>query len=199
MLYSFDASHAKEYGVDEAIMLHNILFWIAKNKANNSNFHKGKFWTYNSAKAFSDLFPFWSARKIARVLSSLEKQGAIESDCFNKKGYDRTKWYSSPLLDSFTKIVQSNDQKCQMHLTKMTNGLTNFVQPIPDSKPYRKPDNVLVEKNCEEKQRKLIFKANKGYFNECDFNQLWSKFVWVCEQNRVAFTETRWNTFTKKK
>lgn len=59
--------------------------------------------------------------------------------------------------------------------------------------------NVSVEKNCEEQQRKSIFKANKGYFNECDFNQLWAKFVWVCEQNRVAFTETRWNTFTKKK
>ena len=112
MNYSFNTQHAVQYGLDEAVMLHNLLFWLAKNKANGSNIHDGKVWTFNSASAFAELFPFWKERKIARILLSLEGQGAIESGCYNKAGYDKTKWYSSPLLDSLTNSVQSIHQIC---------------------------------------------------------------------------------------
>ena len=38
MIYSFDSGVAKEYGVNEAIMIANFQFWIKKNKANKNNF-----------------------------------------------------------------------------------------------------------------------------------------------------------------
>ena len=151
MLYSFNAYHAKEYGVDEAIMLHNILYWLQKNKANKANFREGKYWTYNSACAFTELFPFWNERKIARILSSLEKQGAIESGNFNRVSYDRTKWFSSPLLEPFDKSGKSNYQKCPMDQTNLVNGSTSFVRPIPYSKPNRKEQSATkVEKQFDE-------------------------------------------------
>lgn len=140
MLYSFDTDHAKEYGVDEAIMLHNLLFWLAKNQANNTNMHEGKCWTYNSAEAFTKLFPFWNGQKIRRILISLENKGAIISGSFNKKAYDKTKWYSSPLLDSFFKNEQSILQKSTMDSSELNNGFFKNEQPIPDSKPNKKPD-----------------------------------------------------------
>jgi len=149
MLYSFDTDHAKEYGVDEAIMLHNILFWIAKNKANRQHMHEGKFWTYNSAKAFSDLFPFWNPQKVRRILISLEKQGAIVVGNFNKKGYDQTKWYSSPLLDSFFKNENSIVQNCNMESSELNNALFKSEQPIPDSKPDKKPNSKHSVENLE--------------------------------------------------
>jgi len=151
MLYSFNPYHAKEYGVDESIMLHNILYWLQKNRANKENLRDGKYWTYNSASAFTELFPFWNERKIARILSSLEKQGAIESGNFNRVSYDRTKWFSSPLLEPFDKSGKSNYQKCQMDRTNLVNGLTSFVRPIPYSKPNRNKQSAKkVEKQFDE-------------------------------------------------
>jgi len=120
--YHFDTEDAKEFGVDGAIVLYNLSFWIAKNAANKKNYHEGKYWTYNSTNAFKELFPFWSTQKIGRVLRKLEEQGAIVSGNFNKAGFDKTKWYS---------VVKT---RC----LKLNNGLSEIEQPIPDSKPDSK-------------------------------------------------------------
>ena len=58
MIHSFDIEVAKKYGITEAILLNNINFWIEKNKANEINFYDGYYWTFNSKKAFSELFPY---------------------------------------------------------------------------------------------------------------------------------------------
>jgi hypothetical protein len=131
-MYQFDTSEACIYGVEEAIMLHNLRFWIAKNKANNKHLYDGTYWTYNSVEAFSKLFPFWSEKQIRRVLSSLESSGAIASGNFNKVAYDRTKWY--------TVMEESISSKLKIHLPKRENGKDQTGEPIPDSKPDNKPN-----------------------------------------------------------
>lgn len=50
--HSFNPLLAKEVGIECAILLYNIEFWIEKNKANNKHFYEGRYWTYNSTKAF---------------------------------------------------------------------------------------------------------------------------------------------------
>ena len=116
--HCFIVSDAILYGIEEAILLHNIKFWVRDNKANSKNFYDGRTWTYNSAKAFSKIFPYWTTRKISRLLDSLEKKGAIVSGNYNKAKYDRTKWYALSQEPS--------------DLSKMTNGFVKSVQPIPD-------------------------------------------------------------------
>ena len=142
-------------------MLHNLLFWLARNKANGSNIHDGKVWTYNSASAFAELFPFWKERKIARILVSLEEQGAIESGCYNKAGYDRKKWYSSPLLEPFVKTDLSISQNCPMHLSEMTDALVNNDRPIAnvnaDSNPNSKPKRSLPFKSEDQLRIEKLF------------------------------------------
>ena len=76
-IYNFSVDHAKKFGLEEAIMIFNLKFWIEKNAANRVNIHNNNVWTYNSARAFSELFPFWSRHKISRVLESLEKQNVL--------------------------------------------------------------------------------------------------------------------------
>ena len=48
MQYSFDTKEAMEHGVNEAIIIANIRFWVQKNKANDKHFYEGRTWTYNS-------------------------------------------------------------------------------------------------------------------------------------------------------
>lgn len=91
----FDPLVAKEIGVEEAIMYSNLKFWCAKNKANKKHFYKGSYWTYNSIEAFCDLFPFWTKKQIRRIIENLIKKGSVKTGNFSKKGYDRTKWYTT--------------------------------------------------------------------------------------------------------
>ncbi len=90
----FIVEEAEMYGVGEAILLNNIRFWLDKNVSNDKNFKKGRYWTYNSYKAFSELFPYYTAKQIRTRLNKLESLGLLIVDSFNDYAPDKTNWYS---------------------------------------------------------------------------------------------------------
>ena len=150
MYYSFNSEIAIKYGVDGAIMIENLHFWISKNKANEKHFYDGRYWTYNSLKAFEKLFPFWSSRQIERILRNLINQGAIVTGNYNKIPYDRTKWYA--LTESVISIYANGE----IEERKCVNENTETVEPIPDNKPDNKPDDNINKKEKEEEETKSI-------------------------------------------
>ena len=83
-----------EVGVNAAIMLEHIDFWCTKNKANGRNFHDGYYWTYNSVKAFKEIYPYMSEKAIRTALDKLKGGGYIVTGTYNEKPYDKTKWYA---------------------------------------------------------------------------------------------------------
>lgn len=134
MVYSFDSRLAEQYGVDEAIFLHNLYYWIAKNEANGRHHYDGRSWTYNSMAAFTQLFPFWSRRQIERIIRNLKEKGAIYTGNYNPVGFDRTQWYA---LDETVYSMYANGDA---HFTERGRPFHQSVEPIPDSKPNSKPD-----------------------------------------------------------
>jgi hypothetical protein len=135
---SFDVDVAKAVGTDCAIILSNIQFWEFTNRANNRNFHDGRYWTYNSTKAFSKIFSYLSTSQIRRCLDKLESNGYLVSGNYNKAKYDRTKWYSP----NYSAILRNR----QMDLTKSSNGVDETVKPIPDINTDDKPNIKQEEK-----------------------------------------------------
>lgn len=101
MQHSFDVAVAEKYGVIEAILINNLAYWLTQKKANNKSQHDGKYWVYNSVKAFKELYPYLTDKQIRRALENLRKQGAIETANYNADKRDRTLWYS------LTKEVQN--------------------------------------------------------------------------------------------
>ena len=95
MNHSFDVDIAVKHGVHAAVLHQTIVFWVLKNKANGKHIHDGRHWTYNSAKAFAELFPYLSTDQIQRSLKRLEEAGLLVTGCFNSSPYDRTRWYST--------------------------------------------------------------------------------------------------------
>lgn len=138
MEHSFDIEIAKDYGIETAIILKHLYFWIEKNKANDDNYFEGKYWTYNSVKAFSDLFPYMTEKKIRSALIKMEEQGLLITGNFNRSQYDRTKWYA--LTDKAYSILLKGD----FHFTKKENGSSSDGEPIPDINTDNKPDNNTV-------------------------------------------------------
>ena len=90
----FNVPLAIMLGVPEAIIFQNLVFWIKTNKANERNFRDGRYWTYNSVKAYSEVFPYFKKSTIRRVLESLEEKGLIMTGDYNEDRRDRTKWYA---------------------------------------------------------------------------------------------------------
>ena len=133
MEHQFKPEIAKEYGLPEAIFLHNLSFWQLTNERNERNFHDGRYWTYNSCKAFTETFIYFSQKQIQRILKSLVNQKCIVSGNYNKLKIDRTKWYSveDHIISLYEfKSIQTNGQKREMHWTKKGNAIYQMVKWI---------------------------------------------------------------------
>lgn len=94
MDHNFNIEVAKKVGIAPAVILNNLYWWIQKNEANSKHFHDGYYWTYNSVKAFNDIFPYMTEKQIRGALSKLEEAELIKTGNYNSMAYDRTKWYA---------------------------------------------------------------------------------------------------------
>ena len=95
-------SLAKEIGLNEAIFLQQLHFWLVKSEHS----HEGEKWAYNSFSEWEIQFPFWSIATIRKILTNLEKKGIIVFKDLNDltnhaKG---SNWYSI----NYDKISSSN-------------------------------------------------------------------------------------------
>lgn len=150
MEHHFKIEDAVEHGIVEAILLYNIRFWVEKNKASNRHIYDGKVWTYNSVRAWAELFPYLSEAQIRHALKKLSDSGVIETGNFNKKGYDRTKWYCL---------------KEQVHLSPIANAFVTHDRPIPDNKQQIvNTDIPMVQESTEvePQEQKLTLPINRG-------------------------------------
>ena len=137
MEHHFDVSLAIKYGMVEAVIINHFQYWIEANRANDRNFHDGRYWTFNSMKAFSEIFPYLSESKIRNALKRLQDEGIIVTGNYNKLAYDRTLWYA------FSDFGESILQNYKMDLEETKNGRINFNGPIPDNNPYNNTDNIV--------------------------------------------------------
>lgn len=157
----FEDDEAVKYGLDEAIMIANLRFWIKKNKSSRKHFHDGHYWTYNSSEAFTELFPFWNAQKIKRILLSLKEQNVIITGNYNKSPFDRTNWYAFT-DETMLKEVKSNVQNCKISkyknelsdCTNLNNGECKNVPPIPYINTDINTDVYTDNEKSEKKEHK---------------------------------------------
>jgi hypothetical protein len=173
--YHFSVDHAIEFGVDEAVLINNFQFWIEKNMANSTNFHDGRTWTYNSAKAFKELFTFWSERQIRRILNSLKEKGVIMTGNYNSNTYDRTIWYAF--------VEEAKYINVNMHITKRSNGNTiNGKMELPKSQNHytdnntdNNTDNIGLFPEENQKRKKADKQIVFDYFWEAHIKKTGTK------------------------
>jgi hypothetical protein len=128
-VHTFDPAVAAQHGVIEAVLIKNFQFWILHNKRNNRNHFEGRTWTYNSAKALSQAFPYLSAKQIYGAICRLCEAGVMIKGNFNDHKYDRTSWYS--FTDESVWITPEED----LHFPPRENGKPRAGEPIPDTLP----------------------------------------------------------------
>lgn len=137
MHHHFDIDIAAQYGVNAAIFLNNMLYWIKKNQANEKHFHEGRYWTYNSVDAYSKLFPYWSTKQLRLIIDKCIENDLIVKNKFNKIKYDQTSWYA--FTDKCHKLLNIPifpDGK--MDFNDKANVIESKGKPIPDINTNKK-------------------------------------------------------------
>lgn len=183
-VHFFDIRVAELFGVNCAVILQNIWHWVQKNETNGTNFYDGKYWTYNSTKAFKKQFPYLSQRQIETALKKLRDAGIIETGNYNAVQYDRTLWYA--VTEKGKCILHS----CEMDFTPKGNGFTPDVEPIPDI-------------NTDRTSNRDLYKSIVGYLNEkagTDYKST-TKKTQECIRARLAegFAEEQFKIVIDKK
>lgn len=83
-----------DFGLDIAVFLDTLAYWVKKNAANQKHFYDGRYWSYNSYPAFTKMFPGWKIETIRRIIRNCVKHELIIIGNYNKKSYDNTNWYA---------------------------------------------------------------------------------------------------------
>lgn len=160
----FNPRLAVEIGLNESIVLQKIHYWIVNNERNGINYHEGRYWTFNSIKKWrDDFFPWWSVDTVKRTFKSLENKELLIVGNFNKKGYDKTKWYTinyqklypnhcnNSLVQNapmeWGKMHQSISAKCPNAL--MQNAPTNTIDYTNTTQVFTQQQELLLEHEKE--------------------------------------------------
>lgn len=163
MHHSFDIDLAEAYGILEAILLNHLQHWIKHNAANEKHYHDGRYWTFNTVKAFAELFPYVSAKQIRTALNKLVDAGIITTGNYNKTTYDRTLWYA------FTDKGLTICPLGKMDVSKKENGCVKKGTPIP---------NTITNTNTNQNNKENNDQPAKPSDHELliEFEDLWAHY-----------------------
>lgn len=190
LVHSFAPEEAKKYGILAAVILQSIRFWVEKNRANGKHFHDGRHWTYNSVKAWAELFEYATPDQIRRALECLESAGAIVVGNYNASPYDRTKWYSSQIDLANLPNENGEDAKSLINSSKpLVNQNIDTASPSVGKPDANRNDLILSAYNEElgdvlQKATKLSDKRKKA------INARWSEYINTMGVNgKIRFTD----------
>lgn len=186
MIHSFDTEHARLYGIEEAILIHNFQYWIAHKRANRMHFYDGRTWTYNSVQAFAELFPYMTYATVRRALESLVKHGVLLAGYPDKQGVDRTKWYAFADEKSFLPEAP--------HLSKNANGLSkNANASAQNSEPLYKIENTDISADAPKKFKPADYLKSLGVEQ-----QVLQDWLSLRKQKRAEPTQTAIDRIVKE-
>lgn len=161
MLNQFDTAVALDVGINAAILYKNIQHWCEYNETNEKNFFNGYYWTFNSARAFKEQFPYLSEKQIRTALTVLEEKGYIKTGNFNRLGCDRTKWYAD------TKKGKCILPTGQMEVTHKANANDLQGKPIPNINTENNSNINIIPPISPTEKRKLLFKEFWDAYPKC--------------------------------
>lgn len=149
----FTPSLAVKVGLNEAIFLQKLYYWVMKHQEDDVNFFDGRYWVYNSLDQWLLQFPFFSKSTLQRAIQSLVKQGLILKGNYNQHQHDRTVWYAlnetaiEALEQSFTEERKAKIGTLNRPAKHQEDEIT---QLNTNSSPYGQNDHMDISENKNE-------------------------------------------------
>ena len=180
MLNQFDTAVALDVGINAAILYKNIQHWCEYNETNEKNFFNGYYWTFNSARAFKEQFPYLSEKQIRTALTVLEEKGYIKTGNFNRLGCDRTKWYAD------TKKGKCILPTGQMEVTHKANANDLQGKPIPNINTENNSNiNIIPPISPRENLFEMFWTAYPQCFRKANKKGCKAKFIKIKDLENI--------------
>ena len=91
----FSRGLAQKIGLDKAIILQQLHFWIEINKRDGKNYYEDRYWAYSSLEQWIERdFCWWSKRKLITLFGELIELGLLIKKQFKKQTLDCTNYYT---------------------------------------------------------------------------------------------------------
>lgn len=166
--HHFHVDAAVAVGVNAAILLDQFDWWIDKNRANERHFHDGRYWTYNSTKAFAVQYPYLSQKAIRTALKKLEDGGYIIVGDYNTDRMKRPNWYS--ITDKgYALLYGGNCPKGQEERPLGADRTDPEGNTLYISNSYSSTNSSSYKQSSDDAQRDKTAEATRSiidYFNE---------------------------------
>lgn len=162
----FDVKVACVFNDKAAAILQQIMFWlrVVRQQAQENvevrkkHFINGRWWIYKTFNQWQEEFPCWGIATIKREIKALTAAGVIISDCYNAKGYDRTRWYTIDMDRLETLINAHSINLIQCKESKVNDGKfqndamesISTSQPIPNNTQRKTTENLYSRKGSRE-------------------------------------------------
>lgn len=163
-------------GLNEAIILQQVKYWIEIHRERGINFYEGRHWVYNRLEDWGKKFPFLSRATIWRAIKNLRENGILMTGYFNHDPGDRTLWYTIDYekLDSYCedqrKSIVKSAQGIPVHPCDQNDQMVpcdqNEHMDVIKMSTCLNTETILPETNC------LLVTIKK----DPRFNKLFSEF-----------------------
>lgn len=179
--HSFNVQMADRHGVDEAIMIEQLYWWIHHNECEEEMVIDGRIWCRCSAKGFRRWLSYMSEQKIARILRQMEEKKMILVGNFNKKATNQTKWYT------FTDAFKKKMEEVGYDFSKMKTGI------FKNEKSYNSIINNPINKEYTVQEEEKIILSDDNIKKDFDhFYKLYPK------KKSKSVAEKAWNKLSAK-
>jgi len=136
--HAFDPDLAKELGVEKAIIIWHLQFWIRFNRNRGKNIRDGKCWTYQAMADMQAYMPYFTYDSIRYHLEGLKDAGIIIVANYNRAKFDKTLWYAFADEKAFA-VDEENSKKSYERGKPHSSGENptrdgENPRPIPDTK-----------------------------------------------------------------
>lgn len=191
--YAFDVDIATEYGVPEAIFVHRLYWWVRDNQANNRNLKDGKYWTYDSLTALTQIFGFWSRRQIEGVINRCREKGLILTASYNDNPLNRTTWYTvTDKVVAYYGDMQITEQGNAYHQTGKCTSPDGDAHITKRGNVYKEQleDQLEDKRECARAEQEKTKKQTYGEFGnvqlaDTELDKLCSRWTRDQVQNEI--------------
>ena len=182
LFFQFDTEIACEHGVDVAIFLTQLSYWIYRNRTFGDNYREGKTWAKISTTGLIKYFPFWTYRQIRSVRTKALKAGEIVVEKFSKDRSDHTYWIA--FSDESKHLVSfKNDPIQSKEINNFKHNLSHRQDKIVPSRQdkivpstYNKNTNTN-KKSASDESAVLLFE------------KLWTVYKQFCSHDKKKARE----------
>lgn len=131
--HSFDVGVAKTLGINAAIVLNHIIYWLRINCAKDHNVYDGKVWMYESQQDIANYLDYMTLDEVKKAVVKLLDAGVLIKGNYNANPFNKTSWYTT---------ADQNIYRIKKTLTKEPHG---SIGNAPGRDVYRQEEHIQEE------------------------------------------------------